>query len=182
MFRQMKFAVFALLAVASVQAVTLENQVASSVKYEVVNNKIFLDGCPTPIPNTEEELGLQLEEFGRTLDKTHYKNALAIYDELLKAGKNPKVRVNTYEFLDKAFAFERVRRYDLVQQHMNLVEHLQDNLNQNFTNQQNVDQFIIVAKAAVAAFNTKYNSGEFTDPAGFPVRDPPKPTWSTVKF
>ena len=93
MFRQMKFAVFALLAVASVQAVTLENQVASSVKYEVVNNKIFLDGCPTPIPNTEEELGLQLEEFGRTLDKTHYNNALAIYDELLKAGKNPKVRV-----------------------------------------------------------------------------------------
>ena len=178
----MRFAVFALLAIASVQAVQLENQVASTVKYEVVNNKIFLDGCPTPIPNTEEELALQLEEFGRTLDKTHYNNAMAIYDELKKEGKNPKVRVNTYEFLDKAFAFERVRRYDLVQQHMNLVEHFQDNLNQNFTNGQNVDQFIRVAQAAVAAFNTKYHNGEFTDPAGYPVRDPPKPNWSTVKF
>ena len=176
----MKFSVFALLALASVQAVQLESAVAAS--YEVVNNKIFLDGCPTPIPNTEEELALQLEEFCRTLDKTHYTNAMAIYAELKKAGKDPKVRVNTYEFLDKAFAFERVRRYDLVQQHMNLVEHLQDNLNQNFTNGQNVDQFIIVAKAAVAAFNAKYKDGEFTDPAGYPVRDPPVPTLSTVKF
>ena len=178
----MKFAVFALLAIASVQAVQLENQVASTTGYEVVNNKIFLDGCPTPIPNTEEELALQLEEFGRTLDKAHYDNALAIYAELKKAGKDPKVRVNTYEFLDKAFSFERVRRYDLVQQHMNLVEHLQDNLNQNFTNQQNVDQFLIVARAAVAAFNVKYHNGDFTDPAGFNVRDPPVPTWSSVKF
>ena len=181
-YRSMKFAVFALLAIASVQAVQLENQVASTTGYEVVNNKIFLDGCPTPIPNTEEELALQLEEFGRTLDKAHYDNALAIYAELKKAGKDPKVRVNTYEYLDKAFSFERVRRYDLVQQHMNLVEHLQDNLNQNFTNQQNVDQFLIVARAAVAAFNVKYHNGDFTDPAGFNVRDPPVPTWSSVKF
>lgn len=178
----MRFAVFALLALASVQAIQVESAAATELKYEVVNNKIFLDGCPTPIPNTEAELALQLEEFGRKLDKTHYNNAMAIYAELKKAGKDPKVRVNTYEFLDKAFAFERVRRYDLVQQHMNLVEHMQDNLNQNFTNQQNVDQFLIVAKAAVAAFNTKYHNGEFTDPAGYNVRDPPKPTWSTVKF
>lgn len=177
----MKFT-YVLAALALVSAVQLENQVASAVKYEVVNNKIFLDGCPTPIPNTEEELALQLEEFGRTLDKQKYLNALAIYGELKKAGKDPKVRVNTYEFLDKAFKFERVRRYDLVQQHMNLVEHFQDNLNQNFTNGQNVDQFIIVAKAAVAAFNTKYHNGEFVDPAGYNVRDPPAPTWSTVKF
>ena len=178
----MRFAVFALLALASVQAVQLENQLASSVKYEVVNNKIFLDGCPTPIPNTEEELALQLEEFGRKLDKQHYTNAMAIYGELKKGGLDPKVRVNTYEFLDKAFKFERVRRYDLVQQHMALVEHLQDNLNQNFTNGQNVDQFLIVAKAAVAAFNAKYHNGEFSDPIGYDPRNPPKPTWSTVKF
>jgi hypothetical protein len=111
----MKFAVIALLAFASVQAVQIENQVASTAAYKVVNNKIFLDGCPTPIPNTEEELALQLEEFGRYLDKTHYNNAMAIYTELKLAGKDPKVRVNTYEFLDQAFKFERVRRYDLVQ-------------------------------------------------------------------
>jgi hypothetical protein len=175
----MKFAVFAALA-----AVATAVQLESSTGYEVVNNKIFLDGCDTPIPNTEAELKMQLEEFGRSLDKTHYTNAMAIYGELKKAGKDPKVRVNTYEMLDKAFAFERVRRYDLVQQHMNLVEHLQDNLNQNFTNSQNVDQFLIVARAAVAAFTTKYHNGEFSDPNASiaDVRDPPVPTWSSVKF
>jgi hypothetical protein len=120
-FRIMKYAFIALLGVAS--AVQLENQMEQANKYEVVNNKIFLDGCPTPLPETEAELALQLEEFSRTLDKTHYNNAMHIYGELKKAGKDPKIRVNTYEFLDKAFAFERVRRYDLVQQHMNLVEH-----------------------------------------------------------
>jgi hypothetical protein len=178
----MRFAVIALLAIASVQAVQLENQVASAGAYKVVNNKIFLDGCPTPIPNTEAELALQLEEFGRQLDKTHYTNAMAIYEELKKEGKDPKVRVNTYEYLDQAFKFERVRRYDLVQQHMALVEHLQDNLNQNFTNGQNVDQFLIVAKAALAAFNTKYHNGEFADPNGTDPRNPADPTWATVKF
>lgn len=178
----MRFAVIALLALASVQAVQLENQVASSQGYTVVNNKIFLDNCPTPIPNTQEELDLQLEEFGRYLDKQYYNNAMAIYTELKKEGKDPKVRVNTYEFLDQAFKFERVRRYDLVQQHMNLVEHLQDNLNQNFTNGQNVDQFLIVAKAAVTAFAEKYHNGEFVNPSATDPRNPAKPTWATVKF
>jgi hypothetical protein len=67
----MRFAVFALLAVVSAVKIEnhLESQTATGVKYEVVNNKIFLDGCPTPIPNTEEELALQLEEFGRTLNE-----------------------------------------------------------------------------------------------------------------
>ena len=113
----------ALLGVAS--AVQLETtQTTAAAPYEVVNNKIFLDGCVTPLQETEAELALQLEEFSRTLDKGHYNNAMEIYTELKKQGKDPKVRVNTYELLDNAFAFERIRRYDLVQQHMNLVEHL----------------------------------------------------------
>jgi hypothetical protein len=65
---------------------------------------------------------------------------------------------------------------------MNLVEHLQDNLNQNFTNGQNVDQFLTVAKAAVAAFDTKYHNGEFVNPSGTDPRNPADITWSTVKF
>jgi hypothetical protein len=187
----MKFSAL-LLTVAAVQAVQLEQTdftpsgFMAAAPYEVVNNKIYLDGCPTPVPNTVEELNIQLEEFGRSIDKTHYNKAMAIYGELTKMGKDPKVRVNTYEMLDKAFAFERVRRYDLVQQHMALVEHLQDNLNQNFTNGQNVDQFILVARAAIDAFNAKYHNGEFSDPgatgAMLAVRDPPAATWSSVKF
>ena len=69
---------------------------------------------------------------------------------------------------------------------MALIEHMQDNLNQNFTNGQNVDQFILVARAAIDAFNAKYHNGEFSDPgatgAMLAVRDPPAATWSSVKF
>ena len=135
-----------------------------------------------PLEIDEATLNQQLDYFSRDFDKKHYENAMKIYAEMKKQGKDPKVRVQTYELYDKAFKFERVRRYDLVQQHMNLIEHLQDNLNQNFTNGQNVDQFIIVAKAAQAAFNAKYHNGEFADPANFdPYADHPT-TWDAVKF
>ena len=42
-------------------------------------------------------------------------------DELKKDGANPKVSVNTWELYDKAFSFPRVRRYDFVQQHMDMI-------------------------------------------------------------
>ena len=48
---------------------------------------------------------------------------MKIYGALKKQGKDPKVAVTTYELYDKAFPFEKVRRYDLVQQHMNMIEH-----------------------------------------------------------
>ena len=105
--------------------------------------------------------------------------------ELKKLGKDPitgPTGVHTWELYDKAFPFERVRRYDLVQQHMDTIQHFQDNLNQNLLNGQAVDQFIIVARAAQAALNTKYNSGEFNDPANFDPEDAPKVNWSTAKF
>ena len=135
-----------------------------------------------PLEIDDETLQQQLDYFSRDFDKKHYDNAMKIYAEMKAQGKDPKVRVKSYELLDKAFAFERVRRYDLVQQHMNLLEHLQDNLNQNFTNQQNVDQFIIVGRAAVAAFNAKYHNGEFSDPANFDPYAKHPATWDAVKF
>ena len=107
---------------------------------------------------------------------------MTIYKELKKAGKDPKVSIHTWELYDKAFPFEKVRRYDLVQQHMDMIQHFEDNLNENFTNQQAVDQFITVGLAAETALNTKYHNGEFSDPANFdPTADHP-PTWSSVKF
>jgi len=90
--------------------------------------------------------------------------------------------VHTWELYDKSFSFERVRRYDLVQQHMDSLQHFQDNLNQNLLNGQAVDQFIIVGLAAEAAFNKKYNSGEFNDPANFDPVDAHPVTWASAKF
>ena len=162
-----------LAALCAVSAVKLEQSVFPGSERPCITEPLEID---------EETLNQQLDYFSRNFDKKHYDNAMAIYAEMKAAGKDPKVRVNTYELLDKAFAFERVRRYDLVQQHMNLVEHLQDNLNQNFTNQQNVDQFIIVAKAAEAAFNAKYHNGEFSDPADFDPYAKHPATWAGVKF
>ena len=67
---------------------------------------------------------------------------------MTKGGSKPRVTIHTWELYDNAFTFPRVRRYDLVQKHMDLIQHFEDNLNSNFTNGQNVANFIQVAKAA----------------------------------
>ena len=122
---------------------------ASAVKLEQSAFPASERPCITePLEIDEATLNQQLDYFSRDFDKKHYTNAMNIYAEMKGKGLDPKVRIKTYELYDAAFKYERVRRYDLVQQHMALIEHMQDNLNQNFTNQQNVDQFIIVAKAA----------------------------------
>ena len=105
-------------------------------------------GCDEALEVSEEELGIQLDFLSRRLDVKYYENAMKIYDELKKMGKNPKVSVHTWELYDKAFSFPRVRRYDLVQQHMDLIQHFQDNLNQNFTNSLALTNFLRAAKAA----------------------------------
>ena len=162
-------------ALCAVSAVKLESAVFPGAERPCIDSE-------APLEIDEATLNQQLDYFSRDFDKAHYNNAMAIYAEMKAQGKDPKVRVKSYELLDSAFAFERVRRYDLVQQHMNLLEHLQDNLNQNMTNQQNVDQFIIVGKAAVAAFNAKYHNGEFSDPANFDPYAKHPATWAGVKF
>jgi len=48
---------------------------------------------------------------------------------------------------------------------MDQVEHFQDNLNTNLSNQVLVNNFITMGKQAVAAFNGKYHDGEFADPS-----------------
>ena len=109
----------------------------------------------------------ELDYFSRDFSQRRYNNAKIVYDELLKKGVAPKVAVHTWELYDNAFSFPRVRRYDLVQHHMDLLQHMEDNLNQNFTNAQHVANFIQIGKAAQAAFNEKYHDGEFADPADF---------------
>ena len=88
--------------------------------------------------------------------------------------------VHTWELYDGAFSFPRIRRYGLVQEHMDVIEHFQDNLNQNFTNGQAVDNFIRVCKEAEDALNAKYADGEFSDPALYDPQAEHPVTWSNV--
>ena len=107
---------------------------------------------------------------------------MQVYKELKKQGKDPKVSIHTWELYDKAFSFPRVRRYDLVQKHMDLIQHFQDNLNENFTNKLHVDNFIRVAKNAQSALNEKYHQGEFDDPIDYdPEADHPT-TWANAEI
>lgn len=137
-------------------------------------------GCEPAIDVSQKQLDIELDYFSRNFDRKHYKKAMQIYKELKKQGKDPKVSIHTWELYDAAFSFPRVRRYDLVQKHMDLIQHFQDNLNENFTNSLHLDNFIRVAKDAQAALNAKYHDGEFSDPAGFdPEADHPV-TWATA--
>ena len=115
----------------------------------------------------------QIDKFSRTFDKQYYLNAAEIAKEL-KVKIPP---VHSWELLDKSFSFPRVRRYDDVQNNLEMLEHFQDNMNLNNSNQINVDRFIRVGKAVVSAFNEKYHDGEFSDPIKFNPRDEVKPSW-----
>ena len=70
--------------------------------------------CEEALDVTQEELDIQLDYFSRRLDMKYYENAMKIYGELKKQGKDPKLSVHTWELYDKAFSFPRVRRYELV--------------------------------------------------------------------
>ena len=79
--------------------------------------------CEEALEVSETELNIQLDYFSRRLDMKYYENAMKIYNELLKQGKNPQLAVHTYELYDKAFSFPRVRRYEDVNTAMTEVEH-----------------------------------------------------------
>jgi hypothetical protein len=172
----MKFCLIA--AVASVSAVQLHN--ADNTNPGPIVNGAITGTCTPALDVSQAQLDVQLDYFSRSFDMVHYGNAMNIYNALIKKGEKPRVSVHTWELYDGAFTFPRVRRYDLVQKHMDLIQHFEDNLNSNFTNGQNVANFIQVAKAAQQALNERYHNGEFQDPQKFdPVAKHPV-TWSNV--
>ena len=72
------------------------------------------------LDETEEELAYQVDMFSRTLDPRHWTNVLNIN----KKFASPKqTAVHTYELYDKAFSFPRIRRYEYVQENMDMLEH-----------------------------------------------------------
>lgn len=126
--------------------------------------------CEPRLWLSRDEMEWQMDQFSRKFDKQNYQNAMEIAGKI--GAKAPKV--HAWELLDKSFSFPRVRRYESVQAGMDMVEHFQDNLNTNNSNEVNVANFIKQAKVVVGQFNAKYHDGEFADPALFDPRDEKK--------
>lgn len=107
-----------------------------------------------------------MDQFSRKFNKQNYLNAVTIAGEL--GTQIP--RIHSWELLDKAFSFPRIRRYQFVQENMDMLEHFEDNVNTNISNSVNVANFIKVGKTVVANLAAKYHDGEFADPGAFDPR------------
>ena len=70
--------------------------------------------CNEELEYSELQLEKEVDWFSRTLNKTHWDNALEIFENL-QSNKSfdpkGKLLVHTFELYDKAFSFPRVRKY-----------------------------------------------------------------------
>lgn len=130
-------------------------------------NALYDGPCEEALNLTAAQLEKEMEYFSRKFDVKNFHNALKIMKNMSKGGQpNVKAFVHTWELYDKAFSFPRVRRYEFVQENMDMLEHFQDNLNTNIDNSQHLVNFIRVAKAVKQNFVEKYGpEGGFDDPA-----------------
>jgi hypothetical protein len=134
-----------------------EMSASATVKSAIEGPCVYLD-------ETQAELSYQVDMFSRTLDSRHWTNVGNIAKAMKDAGKTPGIYIHTWELYDKSFSFPRVRRYAMVQDNMDMLEHFQDNLNQNLSNSQHMSNFLRVANTVRGNLNAKYHDGEFDDP------------------
>ena len=125
--------------------------------------------CTPRLNFTEEEMIKKIEFFSRKMKPELYDDAIKIHNNLTYRFPKKNIKfpfVHTYELYDKAWSFARVRRYEIVQQNMDMLEHFEDNLNTNPTNVQNLANFIRVATTVRNNLNAKYGDqgGGFLDP------------------
>ena len=131
--------------------------------------------CEERLWQSPQEIKWQMDMFSRTFDRKYYDNAVSIIKDM-KGGDLP--RANAWEMYDSAFSFPRVRRYDIVNQNMDMLEHFQDNLNTNISNLDNVANFIRVGQSVKANLKGKYQAGEFDCPCD---HDPREEAWDSRK-
>jgi hypothetical protein len=135
------------------------------------------------LDETQEELDYQQDMFSRTLDPRHWTNVVNIADAIhKKTGASPKLEVHTWELYNTAFSFPRVRRYNFVNENMDMLEHFEDNLNTNISNSVHMQNFLRVANTVRRNFNQKYHDGEFDDPGNHDPREEAeaKKTWAQL--
>ena len=126
---------------------------------------------------TVESMQKYAEYFSRKFDKQDFDKALKIFQNLTaeenKKPKDPsdKVKVfplfvHTFELYDKAFTFPRIRKYEDVEQNLDMLAHFEDNLNTNIDNSVHLANFLRVATTVHKNLMAKYgNDGFFNDPA-----------------
>ena len=85
--------------------------------------------CTERLWISAEQMGWEMDQFSRNFDILHYKNAMMIAGKL---GIKPP-RVHTYNLMDNAFEWKRVRLYEEVQENLETLEHFEDNLNLNIS-------------------------------------------------
>lgn len=172
----MKYSTVALLFLGLAQAIDLKSTTQTGVENALIEPCVYLD-------ETQDELDYQMDMFSRTLDPRHWTNAVNVAKAIQKnTGKAPRLSVHTWELYDKAFSFDRVRRYGYVQENMDMLEHFEDNLNTNISNSVNMANFLRVARTVRANLNAKYHDGEFSDPGNTDPREAaeaPK-TWANA--
>ena len=140
----------------------------SEVESDFERSYAQLDAPCVYLDETKEEMEYQVDMFSRTLNPKHWTNALNISKAI---GHKDLLHVHTWELLDKAFSFPRVRRYGFVQENMDMLEHFQDNLNTNISNSDLMNKFIDAGKQVKTNFQEKYHDGEFADPAKVDPKD-----------
>ena len=124
------------------------------------------------LDETQDELDYQVDMFSRTLDVRHWKNAQNIAKAMGKNGSSAAgLKIHTWELYDTAFSFPRVRRYGFTNDNMDMLEHFQDNVNLNSSNEVNFQNFLRTAQQVHSNLLEKFHNGEFSDPALF---DPKK--------
>ena len=125
-----------------------------------------------------------MEYFSRYLETKHFDNAMKIWKNLTENhGFNGKAMVHTYELYDKAFTFPRVRKYEFVQENLDMLEHFEDNLNLNISNKQNLANFVRVATTVRKNLKDKYEES-FKDPGEEDPYEEKEKDWSeyTVEY
>ena len=153
----MKFSAVLVMFLGLAAAADIQADSQAQIKSAIEGPCVYLD-------ETQDELDYQVDMFSRTLDSRHWTNVQNIAKAMKKAGKKPYMYVHTWELYDKSFSFPRVRRYGFVQENMDMLEHFQDNLNQNLSNSQHMSNFLRVANTVRTNLGGKYHDGEFDDP------------------
>jgi len=168
----------------SVQNIRADSSSSDSSSDDEEDSLVQLEGPCEYLDETTDELDYQIDMFSRTLDPRHWTNAVNISKAIgTKTGAFPNIaKIHTWELYDRSFSFPRVRRYNFVNENMDMLEHFQDNLNTNISNSVHMANFLRVAATVRRNFAEKYSDGEFADPGQVDPREAaetPK-TWSQL--
>ena len=79
-------------------------------------------------------------------------------------------QISSWEMYDRAFTFQRVRKYAFTIEQLNKLEQFEDNANLNLSNSEAVTNFINNAKSVRKAISEKYKDA-FKDPVALDPRN-----------